>query len=69
MGTFTFTYSPDPGVDSPEIAVRISSDSDYLPDVIVAFEQFLLGVTFQPVSITKYVDIEKVHTDQDKMRA
>lgn len=67
MSTFTFTYTPEPGVDSPDVAVMLS-DSDYLPDVIAAFEQFLLGVTFQPGSISKYINTAKVHDDQDQTR-
>jgi hypothetical protein len=62
MGTYTFAYTPDEGGSGAEILAQINSD-DYLPFVLAAFEQFLLGVTYQPGSIAKYIDVAKVQRD------
>ena len=62
MSKYQFAYlnAVDGGAD---VAVRFD-DTNYpfIEDVLVAFEQFLLGVTFQPGTIRKYIDMEAVQT-------
>ncbi len=62
MGLYTFTYIPDTK-EQPTISVQFDDHNGEFPfieHVISAFEQFLLGVTFQPGTIRKYIDIEAV---------
>lgn len=60
MSKFIFSYLSD----SPNGAdVRVEFDDTnrpFIEDVLSAFEQFLLGVTYQPGSIKKYIDTEKL---------
>jgi hypothetical protein len=62
MSVYTFTYQNDiPG--SSDVAVRFDDQNGEYPfieHVIEAFEQFLLGVTYQPGSIAKYIDKDKL---------
>ena len=62
MSKYQFAYFND--VDGgADVAVQFD-DTNYpfIEDVLVAFEQFLLGVTFQPGTIRKYIDMEAVQT-------
>jgi hypothetical protein len=62
VSVYTFTYHNDiPG--SSDVAVRFDDQNGEYPFieyVIEAFEQFLLGVTYQPDSIAKYIDKDKL---------
>lgn len=67
MGKYTFSYKSDlsSGVD---VAVEFDDeDSPFVGDVMLAFEQFLLGCTFQPETIRKYLDVEKAKRRQLKL--
>jgi len=58
MGTYTFTYTPD-RPDQASLTVEFDDKNGqhpFIEHVIEAFEQFLLGVTYQPGSISKYID-------------
>jgi hypothetical protein len=62
MSLYEFTYIPD---FKDQARVTVSFDdaegaNPFIEHVIVAFEQFLLGVTFQPGSIGKYIDREAI---------
>lgn len=60
MSKFSFAYinDIDGGVN---VGVQFDdTNAPYIEDVLVAFEQFLLGVTFQPESIRKYLDMAAV---------
>lgn len=60
MSKYHFAYLND--VDGgADVAVQFD-DTNYpqIEDVLVAFEQFLLGVTFQPGTIRKYLDMDAV---------
>jgi hypothetical protein len=55
MGTYTFVYKNEiqGGV---HIAAEFDDTQDpFIEDVLAAFEQFLLGCTFQPATIEKYI--------------
>jgi hypothetical protein len=62
MSVYTFTYQNDiPG--SADVLVCFddrNGEYPYIEHVIEAFEQFLLGVTYQPGSIAKYIDKDKL---------
>jgi hypothetical protein len=63
MGIYTFEYN-----DGDNTTVRVSYNDDRNPSidaVLVSFEQFLLGVTFQPESIAKYLDMDTVRAHQE----
>jgi hypothetical protein len=63
MGTYTFSYKSDMA-DGVDVAVRFEdSENPHISHVIGAFEQFLLGCTFQPETIKKYVDVEAAQVD------
>jgi len=58
MSLYEFTYIPD---FKDQARVTVSFDDNegqhpFIEHVIIAFEQFLLGVTYQPGSIRKYID-------------
>jgi hypothetical protein len=60
MSKYQFVYINDiqGGAD---VAVQFDdTHHPFIEDVLVAFEQFLLGVTFQPGTIRKYINMEAV---------
>jgi hypothetical protein len=63
MSLYEFTYIPD-GKDQTRVTVSFDDNygsNPFIEPVIIAFEQFLLGVTFQPGSIEKYINREALH--------
>jgi hypothetical protein len=67
MSIYRFQYISDVA-GAASVTVELD-DSQYpcIDAVLVAFEQFLLGVTFQPESIAKYLDMEAVHRSRDEV--
>ncbi len=57
MGTFNFIYTPGPDEGyTPQVIVNFNQTQDWTLDPVVsAFEQFLLGCTYQPGSIAKRI--------------
>lgn len=62
MGYYTFRYIND---DSTEVGVRVSDESWHIANVLEAFEQFLLGCTFQRETIHQYVDVDAARQHRD----
>lgn len=45
----------------PSVALQFDdTDAPFIEDILSAFEQFLLAMTYQPASIQKYIDTEAV---------
>jgi hypothetical protein len=60
LSKYTFSYDND-FPDSASVSVSFDDkDAPGIENVLTAFEQFLLGLTFQPESIQKYLDVEAV---------
>jgi hypothetical protein len=62
MGTYTFNYTPD-SPDAAHVTVVFddhNGEHPFIENVLQAFEQFMLGVTYQPGSIRKYLRTEEV---------
>lgn len=68
MGKYTFLYSATADHET-NVGVSFSGEDRgyHISDVLAAFEQFLLGVTFQPGTIAKYIDLGQVHKDQQEI--
>jgi hypothetical protein len=67
MSYYEFTYVPD-FKDQARVTVQFDDcegQHPFIEHVVTAFEQFLLGVTFQPGSIAKYIDKEKLQKTLD----
>ena len=64
VSTVEFRFIPDAiSLECNAPAITVTYDDTYSPfveDLISAFEQFLLAMTYQPGSIAKYIDTEKV---------
>lgn len=68
MSKYIFICESDLPTYTPHIRVEFDdSEHPFLEDVLSAFEQFLLGVTFQPGSISKYINMEAVHASRLEM--
>lgn len=62
MGRYYFGHTDDSG---QHVSVMFDDTERYhISDVLTAFRAFLLGVTFQPATIEKYIDVNKVYLDQ-----
>ena len=60
MSKYTFTFTDPDGI-SNSVGVQFDDTNDpFIEGVLSAFEQFLLGVTFQPSTIKKYLDTDGV---------
>lgn len=65
MSKYIFILESDMPTYSPHVRVEFDdSEHPFLEDVLAAFEQFLLGVTFQPGSISEYLDMDAVHKER-----
>lgn len=62
MSKYSFVYTNDvPSGVSVNLSVEFDDARDpFIENMLVAFEQFLLGVTFQPGTIHKYLDMDAV---------
>lgn len=61
MGHYTFLYQPSPEeseAGTPEVALRINDSEDQTAAPIVrAFHAFMLGLTFQPSTLARYLTL------------
>ena len=63
MGIYKFLFIATEPYEN-EVGVAFNDlDRDTLPNVVAAFEQFLIGLTFQPGSIEKYINTVRVGID------
>jgi hypothetical protein len=62
--TITFTHTPS-NTRYPTITVTLNDDDHpFIEDALIAFEQFLLAMTFQQGSIDKFVNMTDVHKER-----
>lgn len=57
MGTYKFSYNPSPAVGAT-VEVELITDEPGIQEPMYAFQQLLLGMTFHPDTIRKYLNVE-----------